>query len=152
MLIRLPNHIRPWRHLVMFPLIQPEILCSIRFQDTFTSVWTSWKMCLWPPSLHHPHHALLSAGPSGSHTLCTIRIMHCCLRGPAAATLSAPSASCTVVCRAQWQPHLSESPPGSLSGLPLFVNPVACQLCKRKHRVKLLWCFNKPIKGLPTTC
>lgn len=67
MLIRLPNHIRPWRHLVMFPLIQPEILCSIRFQDTFTSVWTSWKMRLCPHSLHHPHHALLSAGPSGSH-------------------------------------------------------------------------------------
>lgn len=86
MLIRLPNHIRPWRHLVMFPLIQPEILCFIRFQDTFTSVWTSWKMCLCTPSLHHPHHALLSAGPSGSHTLCTTHIMHRCLQGPVAAT------------------------------------------------------------------
>lgn len=38
-----------------------------QFQDTFTSVWTSWKMCLCPHSLHHLHHPLLSAGLSSSH-------------------------------------------------------------------------------------
>lgn len=64
-LIRLPNHIRPWRRLTVFTLIPPEILCSSGSR-TDPPLFELPVKCACAPCIGHTI-SLLSSGLSSSH-------------------------------------------------------------------------------------